>query len=130
MPNCQINNGKQKWNEYREPENIMEAYRNMQAAVSELEKKGFGLEDEAGLSDMVHSLAIMKKHLADTCYDHDLCRVCDTCEELMEEGYCIESGVAYYCSLECMEKDGMTEEEFLELYDDGEGDSYWTTWEG
>ena len=33
----------------------------------------------------------------------------------------------YYCSDECLEKN-MTREEFEELYDGGEGDSYWTEW--
>jgi hypothetical protein len=45
----------------------------------------------------------------------------------MLEGYCIEGGFEYYCSKECLLKE-MTWEEFLELYDDGEGDSYWTEW--
>lgn len=55
-------------------------------------------------------------------------RICTTCGKLMWEGYCIEEGVAYYCTDECMHKDGMTREEFLELYYDGEGNTYWTEW--
>ena len=55
-------------------------------------------------------------------------RICTTCGEIMVEGYCIEGGDAYYCSDECMTKDGMTIEEFEELYNNGEGDSYWTEW--
>jgi hypothetical protein len=46
----------------------------------------------------------------------------------MSEGFVIEDGLAYYCSQECLEKN-MTQEEYLELYDDGNGDSYWTQWE-
>ena len=56
------------------------------------------------------------------------CRRCSECGELMTEGYCIENGMAYYCSEKCLHKN-MTEEEYLELYDDGEGDTYWTEWE-
>jgi hypothetical protein len=54
-------------------------------------------------------------------------RICDKCGKEMLEGYVIEGGFEYYCSKECLLKE-MTWEEFLELYDDGEGDSYWTEW--
>jgi hypothetical protein len=54
-------------------------------------------------------------------------RICTECGCEMEEGYCIEGGMEYYCSDECLEKN-MTREEFEELYDGGEGDSYWTQW--
>lgn len=55
-------------------------------------------------------------------------RYCNECGKEMNEGYCIENGLEYYCSQECLYKN-MTEEEFLKLYDDGNGDSYWTEWE-
>jgi hypothetical protein len=54
-------------------------------------------------------------------------RICNKCGKEMLEGYCIEGGFEYYCSKECLLEE-MTWEEFLELYDDGEGDSYWTEW--
>lgn len=54
-------------------------------------------------------------------------RICDDCGDLFDEGYCIEGGFRYYCSDACLEKH-MTLEEFEDLYDDGEGDSYWTEW--
>ncbi len=57
----------------------------------------------------------------------DHVRCCSVCGKAMTEGYCIENGVSYYCSDECMHKE-MTDEEYLELYDDGNGDSYWTDW--
>ena len=59
--------------------------------------------------------------------DLDHVRCCSVCGRAMTEGYCIENGAAYYCSDECMSKE-MTRQEFLELYDDGKGDSYWTSW--
>jgi hypothetical protein len=55
-------------------------------------------------------------------------RKCTKCNEFMTEGYCIDSGFAYYCSDECLHT-VYTPEEWEELYDDGEGDSYWTQWE-
>lgn len=55
-------------------------------------------------------------------------RICDECGKAMAEGYCIEGGQSYYCSDECLHKN-LTEDEYLELYDDGDGDSYWTEWE-
>jgi len=55
-------------------------------------------------------------------------RKCSECENLMNKGFCIEGGDAYYCSEECLHKN-ISREEFKELYDDGDGDSYWTEWE-
>lgn len=54
-------------------------------------------------------------------------RECTACGAGMNEGYCIEGGIEYYCSDACLHTE-MTHEEFIELYNDGEGDSYWTTW--
>lgn len=54
-------------------------------------------------------------------------RICSECKEKMVEGYVIENGFSYYCSDECLERN-MTRAEFLALYADGEGDSYWTSW--
>lgn len=54
-------------------------------------------------------------------------RKCSECKKVMIDGYVIEGGMAYYCSESCLHKN-MTQEEFLVLYDDGEGDSYWTEW--
>ena len=55
-------------------------------------------------------------------------RTCSECSKQMSEGYCIDNGYEYYCSDECLHK-RYTEEEYLDMYDSGEGDSYWTTWE-
>lgn len=55
-------------------------------------------------------------------------RKCDVCNSYMIEGYCIEEGTSYYCSEECLLTE-MTKEEFNDLYADGEGDSYYTSWE-
>lgn len=55
-------------------------------------------------------------------------RKCSGCGKEMNEGYCIDNGLEYYCSDECLHKH-YTEEEYEEMYDDGNGDSYWTEWE-
>lgn len=55
-------------------------------------------------------------------------RFCSECNKQMNEGYCINDGLEYYCSDECLHKH-YTEEEYLQMYDNGNGDSYWTVWE-
>lgn len=55
-------------------------------------------------------------------------RTCDQCKKGMNEGYCINNGESYYCSDKCLHKN-MTKKRYLELYDNGEGDSYWTEWD-
>lgn len=60
--------------------------------------------------------------------DEENQRTCSECNKEMNEGYCIENGFEYYCSDECLHEH-YTDEEFEELYDDGNGDSYWTEWE-
>lgn len=55
-------------------------------------------------------------------------RKCNECGKYMTRGYVIENGMEYYCNEECLDKN-YKEEEYLKLYDDGNGDSYWTTWD-
>jgi hypothetical protein len=54
-------------------------------------------------------------------------RTCDKCGAGMNEGYYIECG-EYYCSDVCLYKE-ITPKEWDELYNDGDGDSCWTTWD-
>lgn len=54
-------------------------------------------------------------------------RICDECGKKIQEGYCIEGGFAYYCSEKCLYKN-MSKKQFNDLYDNGNGDSYWTEW--
>lgn len=56
----------------------------------------------------------------------DCFRICDECGKPMIVGYVVD-GCDTYCSDECLHKH-LTDEEFNELYDDGDGDTYWTTW--
>lgn len=55
-------------------------------------------------------------------------RECTACSVGMNEGYCIGDGMEHYCSDACLYLH-MTPAEYLKLYADGEGDSYWTAWE-
>jgi hypothetical protein len=54
-------------------------------------------------------------------------RECTACGKGMNEGYCIEGGIEYYCSKVCLNTE-ISDEEWDKLYADGEGDSYWTDW--
>lgn len=54
-------------------------------------------------------------------------RCCSECGKPMYEGFCIEDGAEYYCSDECLHKN-INQEEYDAFYDDGRGDSYWTSW--
>lgn len=55
-------------------------------------------------------------------------RICNDCGKYMTRGYVIENGIEYYCSEECLNKH-YTESEYLTMYDDGNGDSYYTEWD-
>lgn len=55
-------------------------------------------------------------------------RTCSSCGKFMCQGFVIENGESYYCSDECLHKD-ISEKDYEELYDDGNGDSYWTEWD-
>lgn len=61
-------------------------------------------------------------------YDLVAPRKCSECGDGMYDGFVISDYNAYYCTKECLHKN-FSEEEYLEMYDDGDGDSYWTEWE-
>ena len=54
-------------------------------------------------------------------------RLCSHCSKPMNQGYVIENGLEYYCCDDCLHEH-YTDEEYNRLYDDGNGDSYWTEW--
>lgn len=54
-------------------------------------------------------------------------RACSECGKPMTEGFCIEDGAEYYCSEDCLHKN-LSDEKYENLYDDGRGNSYWTSW--
>lgn len=53
---------------------------------------------------------------------------CSHCGKLMNEGYLIEGGLAYFCSEKCMSH-YLTQDQFEKMYGDGEGETFWTGWE-
>jgi hypothetical protein len=55
-------------------------------------------------------------------------RKCNECGEGMNEGYVTDGGCEHYCSDACLHKH-VSADEFDDLHDDGDGDSYWTEWE-
>lgn len=60
--------------------------------------------------------------------EYEELRVCSECDKSMENGYVIENGLEYYCSDECLHKH-YPDDEYNKMYDNGNGDSYWTSWE-
>ena len=69
------------------------------------------------------------EHLDAAAENQEGIRICDKCGKFFTEGVCIEGGVSYFCDKDCMNQSGITDEEFDAMYDDGEGDTYWTEWE-
>lgn len=55
-------------------------------------------------------------------------RVCSECGKIMNHGYCIENGMDYYCDDDCLYKN-IDEDAYSDLYDNGDGNTYWTEWE-
>jgi hypothetical protein len=57
--------------------------------------------------------------------DH-ACRRCSECGKLMRKGYCVDMGVAYYCSDDCLHSD-FTDNEWAKECDSND-QSYYTEW--
>ena len=58
----------------------------------------------------------------------DFKRICSECGKEIKAGFVIDGGTEYYCSEKCLHKH-YTHEDYLEMYDDGNSDTYWTEWE-
>lgn len=54
------------------------------------------------------------------------CRRCSQCSNLMREGYCLDMGLAYYCSDDCLHTE-FTEQEWEEECNTND-QSYYTEW--
>lgn len=97
--------------------------------VSELE----GMEWKSTKIDMVEFANELfndedKENFKEICDEYDIeIRICSKCGIIMVQGYCIGDGESYYCGDDCLYSE-MTKEEYEELYDNGNGDSYWTDW--
>lgn len=57
----------------------------------------------------------------------DTARMCTHCGRVMKAGFCINQGEQYFCSDSCL-YENYTKEEFDEMYNDGEGDTFYTEW--
>ena len=55
-------------------------------------------------------------------------RQCTKCNQNIVQGYCIEGGLAYYCSDNCLYQH-YSKAEWNDMYNNGKSDSYWTEWE-
>ena len=56
-------------------------------------------------------------------------RICNHCgKELKLNRYVVDNGLEYYCCDQCLNAH-YTPEEWAKMYDNGDGDSYWTEWE-
>lgn len=53
-------------------------------------------------------------------------RKCNECKKEMLSGYCIDNGLEYYCSDNCLYKN-YTKEQYNDLYENDI--AYWTEWE-
>ena len=70
---------------------------------------------------------VIAESFVDFWWDTDrTCRRCSECGRLMREGYCVDSGVAYYCSNDCLHSD-FSDEEWIEEYENND-QSYYTEW--
>jgi hypothetical protein len=55
-------------------------------------------------------------------------RKCNNCDESMKEGFVINGGCEYYCNEECLNKH-YSKKTYTEMYNKGNSDTYWTTFD-
>lgn len=75
-----------------------------------------------------NEIGLSRSEIQDNLTIKDDIRRCDACGKPMKVGYCIDGGCAHFCSPTCLHAH-YTEVDYLEKYDNGKGDSYWTEWE-
>jgi hypothetical protein len=88
-------------------------------------REEFKVEKEEG---NVSSRLVGRKDWQNTGLEWTGYRVCTHCKCLMISGYVIDGGLEYFCSNEHL-LTTYTAEEFTEMYDDGNGETYYTNWE-
>ena len=90
------------------------------------EKGGLSVEDiQEIMADYVMKHSTAEELVDELELEH--IRVCSECGKPMYEGYCIEDGAEYYCSDNCLHQN-LSEHQYQKLYDEGRGNSYWTSW--
>ena len=107
--------------------NTISSLAKVETDFKENEKQTSSISCKDKMDLLNSALDMIKEEIENYAEENDSVRVCSECGHLMSDGYCIENGMYYYCSEECLHKN-MSEEEFLKLYDNGNGDSYWTEW--
>lgn len=75
-------------------------------------------------NELIRRLAIKGLLLQEIVED----RNCSKCGKSMQEGFYFESDGTQYCSETCLTK-VISWADYLEVYDEGNGDAYWTIWE-
>ena len=99
--------------------------------VRKLKQRGAIVHHRTNIAYMTEvSIDYIINHVADDMVEYfwdTPIRRCSHCGRLMTEGFCIESGQEYYCDDDCLHQH-YTDEEFSELYADGNGESYYTEW--
>lgn len=52
-------------------------------------------------------------------------RICNECGKELKAGFVIDGGTEYYCCEKCLYKH-YTEEQYIKMYYNGDGESYYT----
>ena len=102
--------------------------------VSGTDQELFSMEELSKFADFYRdkwdentSEDVIAESFVDYWWDTDrACRRCSECGKLMREGYCVDMGVAYYCSEDCLHSD-FTDEEWEEECESND-QSYYTEW--
>lgn len=99
-----------------------------------IEMVSFNLKMSAEILDIINEnsdkklLTLLYNPMGSWFLKEETERVCSECGKAMKKGYVIEDGMEYYCSNKCLHAN-ISQKNYLELYDDGNGNSYWTEWE-
>lgn len=105
---------------------------NKYILTTEILAEGDRIEDISEIQDLFNEVLIAKGYNL-TNDNLELIinaeyRVCSECGKDFTRGYVIEGGLNYYCSDECLSKN-ITPEEYETLFDEGNGETYWTEFE-
>jgi len=92
----------------------------------ELEESVSAVKEGKWLKDLKALAKPTKKHKHEGEKYH---AKCDECDSGFNEGFVVSNGENYYCSKKCLHKH-ITPKEWDELYNNGDGDSYYSEWEG
>ena len=98
----------------------------IKSLILEFIRENFG---ESEMNNPCYNVDLLADYVVKN-YDNNIepyVRTCNECGKEMWEGYCIENGMEYYCCADCLDKN-YTDDEWADLYANGDGDSYYTDW--